>query len=176
MPKDAGVWFKDSRSEVEMSGRSAIEESSNSHGGDVVLIHNFENLLILKETITSSNLQSHSVCAGSKNMGVILQGMNQDEESTSRPGFHSFHNIQQSNGCQEVGNSSSNQQYPQEILECVKINNTLESPLSTIKGVFKDSKDDELCFTKDELNKVEQRLRLVFKEFYQKLRLLKHYR
>ncbi|XWS34133.1 hypothetical protein CRYUN_Cryun21dG0014000 [Craigia yunnanensis] len=169
-----GMGFMDSRSEVEMSGRSALEESSNSHSGDVVLIHDEDNLLILKETIAFLNLQSYSECAGSENMDVILR-INQDEESTIGPKIHPFQDIQQSNGCQEVGNSSVSQQDPLEIFECVKINNTLESPLSTIKGVFKDSKDDELCFTKDELKKVEGRLRVVFIEFYQKLRLLKHY-
>lgn len=63
-----------------------------------------------------------------------------------------------------------------EILEHVKINNTLESPLSTLKGVFKDSKDDELRFEKEELREAEDRLKAVFIEFYQKLLLLKHYR
>ncbi|XVF03293.1 hypothetical protein REPUB_Repub04eG0248900 [Reevesia pubescens] len=140
----AGTRFMDSRSEVEMSGGSALEASSNSH-------------------------------SGRENIDMVLQEINQDEESTTVPEFDPFQHFQQSNGCQEVGNSYASQQDPLEILEHVKINNTLESPLSTIKGVFKDSKDDELCFTKDELRKVEERLRVVFIEFYQKLRLLKHY-
>jgi hypothetical protein len=63
-----------------------------------------------------------------------------------------------------------------EILERVKINNTLTSPISTIKGVFKVSKEEELSFNKPELRKVEERLRLVFIEFYHKLHLLKQYR
>ncbi|XP_031263867.1 phosphate transporter PHO1 homolog 10 [Pistacia vera] len=62
-----------------------------------------------------------------------------------------------------------------EILEHVKINNTLESPFSTLKGVFKDSKDDELRFKKEELKEAEDRLKAVFIEFYRKLLLLKHY-
>lgn len=68
------------------------------------------------------------------------------------------------------------EQDPLKILEHVKINNTFESPLSTIKGVFKDSKDENLSFNKEELRKVEERLKVVFTEFYQKLHLLKHYR
>ncbi|XP_056165974.1 phosphate transporter PHO1 homolog 10-like [Syzygium oleosum] len=59
------------------------------------------------------------------------------------------------------------------VLEHVKIHKPLESPISTLKGVFRDSKDVELRFKKEELRKVEERLRLVFIEFYQKLRLLK---
>lgn len=65
---------------------------------------------------------------------------------------------------------------PLQILEHVKINNTLETPMSTIKGVIKDSRDEELCFRKEELKKVEQQLKLVFIEFYRKLRHLKYYR
>ncbi|KAI3433026.1 uncharacterized protein J3R85_007209 [Psidium guajava] len=73
------------------------------------------------------------------------------------------------------GNSEVNgcRQDPLEVLEHVKIHNPLESPISTLKGVFRDSKDVELKFKKEELRKVEERLRLVFIEFYQKLRLLK---
>ncbi|XP_048136016.1 phosphate transporter PHO1 homolog 10-like isoform X2 [Rhodamnia argentea] len=62
---------------------------------------------------------------------------------------------------------------PLEVLEHVKIHNPLESPISTLKGVFRYSEDVELRFKKEELRKVEERLRLVFIEFYQKLRLLK---
>ncbi|GAV79395.1 SPX domain-containing protein/EXS domain-containing protein [Cephalotus follicularis] len=77
--------------------------------------------------------------------------------------------------CGEELNITEDKEDPLEILEHVKINNTLESPISTLKGVFKDSKDKELSFNKNELKRVEEKLRLVFTEFYQKLRLLKHY-
>ncbi|PNX96720.1 phosphate transporter PHO1-like protein, partial [Trifolium pratense] len=64
---------------------------------------------------------------------------------------------------------------PMEILEHVKIDNALESPV-TIKNVFTDSNDNnELSFNKEELRKVEKQLRLVFVEFYQKLLHLKDY-
>lgn len=63
-----------------------------------------------------------------------------------------------------------------EILNHVKINNTLETPSSTIKGFLKDSKNTELNFRKEDLRKVEEQLKLVFIEFYRKLRLLKNYR
>lgn len=73
-------------------------------------------------------------------------------------------------------NSNDNKEDPLEILDHVKINNTLESPISTIKGVFKDSKEDELSFNREELKKAEEKLRVAFIEFYHKLHLLKHYR
>ncbi|PPD92774.1 hypothetical protein GOBAR_DD10286 [Gossypium barbadense] len=117
---------------------------------------------------------SSNSLSGSGITDVILQGINQDDESTS---VLENNTIVKSNGRpEEVGNNSTNQQGdPLEILERVKIRNTLESPLDTIKGVFKDSKHDDLCFKKDELKKVEAKLRLAFIEFYQKLRLVKQY-
>ncbi|KAJ1423675.1 SPX domain [Sesbania bispinosa] len=65
---------------------------------------------------------------------------------------------------------------PMEIIEHVKIDDALQSPLSTIKGVFIDSNDNELNFNKEKLRKIEEQLRLVFIEFYQKLLHLKDYR
>lgn len=60
-----------------------------------------------------------------------------------------------------------------EILDRVKMNDALDSPLSTLKGLFGDSKEP---VSKKGLKKAEEQLRLVFSEFYQKLRRLKEYR
>ncbi|GMI87406.1 hypothetical protein like AT1G69480 [Hibiscus trionum] len=126
------------------------------------------------EMSTQSPLEvSSNSLSGSETMDVILDGINQDDESATASEIDT---VERSNGCQDVGkNSASQQDDPLEILEKVKINNTFESPLETIKGVFKDSKDGELCFKKDELKKAEGKLRVVFIEFYQKLRHLKQY-
>ncbi|GMI75337.1 PHO1 homolog 3 [Hibiscus trionum] len=64
---------------------------------------------------------------------------------------------------------------PLEILDRVKMNNTLETPRSTIKGVLKAEKHAELSFSRENLRKVEEQLKRAFVEFYQKLRLLKSY-
>ncbi|XP_038999506.1 phosphate transporter PHO1 homolog 3-like [Hibiscus syriacus] len=64
---------------------------------------------------------------------------------------------------------------PLEILDRVKMNNTLETPRSTIKGVLKVEKHAELSFSRENLRKVEEQLKRAFSEFYQKLRLLKSY-
>lgn len=63
-----------------------------------------------------------------------------------------------------------------EILNRVKISNTYDSPMSTIKGVFTDNREKGLSYNKEELKEVEERLKVAFIEFYQKLCLLKHYR
>ncbi|KAJ6726693.1 PHOSPHATE TRANSPORTER PHO1-like protein 3 [Salix purpurea] len=62
-----------------------------------------------------------------------------------------------------------------EILNNVKINNTLATPRSTIKNFLKVPQQAELKFTRENLRKVEERLKGAFVEFYQKLRLLKSY-
>ncbi|KAJ6891671.1 hypothetical protein NC651_025000 [Populus alba x Populus x berolinensis] len=64
---------------------------------------------------------------------------------------------------------------PLEILNRVKINNTLATPRSTIKSFLKVPQQTELKFTRENLRKVEEQLNGAFFEFYQKLRLLKSY-
>ncbi|MBA0692559.1 hypothetical protein Goari_010111, partial [Gossypium aridum] len=64
---------------------------------------------------------------------------------------------------------------PLEVLERVKMNNTLETPRSTIKGVLQVPKQAEMSFSRENLRKVEYQLKRAFVEFYQKLRLLKSY-
>lgn len=65
---------------------------------------------------------------------------------------------------------------PLKVLDHVKINDIHEGPISAIGGILKDSHDKDLSFSKKELKEVEEQLKLVFAEFYQKLRLLKNYR
>ncbi|KAJ6726694.1 PHOSPHATE TRANSPORTER PHO1-like protein 3-LIKE, partial [Salix purpurea] len=62
-----------------------------------------------------------------------------------------------------------------EILNNMEINNTLATPRSTIKNFLKVLQQTELKFTRENLRKVEERLKGAFVEFYQKLRLLKSY-
>ncbi|KAL5553734.1 hypothetical protein UlMin_041135 [Ulmus minor] len=64
---------------------------------------------------------------------------------------------------------------PLEVLNHVTMNNTLETPRSTIKGLLNVPKHTELTFNRENLRKVEAQLKRAFIEFYQKLRLLKSY-
>ncbi|KAI4352544.1 hypothetical protein L6164_006783 [Bauhinia variegata] len=64
---------------------------------------------------------------------------------------------------------------PLEILDHVKINvNTPETPVSTLKGLLMSSKND-LSFSKAEMRKAEEQLRMALIEFYHKLQLLKQF-
>ena len=65
---------------------------------------------------------------------------------------------------------------PLEVLNKVHLNNTLETPRSTIKGLINYPTDREISFSKKNLKKVEEQLQRAFVEFYRKLRLLKSYR
>ncbi|KAH7856526.1 hypothetical protein Vadar_002483 [Vaccinium darrowii] len=62
-----------------------------------------------------------------------------------------------------------------EILSHVKMNNTVETPRSTIKGFFSIPSQEEMKFNKENLKKVEEQLKRAFIEFYRKLRLLKNF-
>ncbi|KAI3855309.1 hypothetical protein MKW92_033241 [Papaver armeniacum] len=62
-----------------------------------------------------------------------------------------------------------------EILNHVTINNTLETPRSTIKGMFTVNKNNEITFGRENLRKVEDQLQRAFVVFYSELRLLKSY-
>uniref|UniRef100_M4DT45 EXS domain-containing protein n=1 Tax=Brassica campestris TaxID=3711 RepID=M4DT45_BRACM len=64
---------------------------------------------------------------------------------------------------------------PLDVLDRVTINNTKETPRSTIKRVLQVSKQTDLKFSRENLMKVEEKLRSAFIVFYQKLRLLKSY-
>lgn len=65
---------------------------------------------------------------------------------------------------------------PLQVLERFKMNNTVETPRSTIKGFLNVPKKTEPNFSKVSLKKVEERLKQALVVFYNKLRLLKSYR
>ncbi|XP_071929069.1 phosphate transporter PHO1 homolog 10 isoform X3 [Coffea arabica] len=75
----------------------------------------------------------------------------------------------------EDANVRENETHSLDILDRVKITNPLESPISTIRGFLMDEKEKGLSFNKDELKKVEERLKNIFSEYYKKLQLLKNY-
>ncbi|MCL7024022.1 hypothetical protein MKW94_016712 [Papaver nudicaule] len=65
---------------------------------------------------------------------------------------------------------------PLDILNNVKIFNTLGTPRSTVKGILsKNGKYEELNFGKKNLKRVEEQLKSAFIHFYHKLQLLKSY-
>lgn len=69
----------------------------------------------------------------------------------------------------------ANRPAPIEILDRVKINNSLETPRSTLKGIIKVPEQPEMRYNNENLRKVEKQLKRAFTEFYNKLRLLRSY-
>lgn len=63
---------------------------------------------------------------------------------------------------------------PLEVLDHVKINVEVGTPLSTLKAVIKSSKSD-LTFSRKELSTAEEKITRAIVEFYRELRLLKSY-
>ncbi|KAK1390601.1 phosphate transporter PHO1-like [Heracleum sosnowskyi] len=70
---------------------------------------------------------------------------------------------------------SNNRPAPLEILDRVTVNNTVDTPLSTIRVVLKVPNQNELKFSTENLQKFEGQLRTAFIEFYYKLKLLRSY-
>ncbi|KAA3456054.1 phosphate transporter PHO1-like protein 9 [Gossypium australe] len=63
---------------------------------------------------------------------------------------------------------------PLDVLDHVKINVELETPIATLRSVIKSSKSD-LSFSKQELRTAEEKITQAFVEFYRKLRTLKSF-
>ncbi|EOA38748.1 hypothetical protein CARUB_v10010925mg [Capsella rubella] len=61
------------------------------------------------------------------------------------------------------------------VLDRIRLNKNQETPLCTIRNVLKLSNHEELKFTRENLKKIEERLKNVFIDFYRKLRHLKNY-
>ncbi|KAM6555916.1 hypothetical protein CsatB_002935 [Cannabis sativa] len=94
-------------------------------------------------------------------------------DKRSVKGFNSNRHSQQE---QSQSSGSREKVKVGEVLEHVKINNDPQSPISTtIKGALKDSKVEDLSYSKGSLRRAEQQLRVAFIEFYHKLYLLKQY-
>ncbi|KAL0421030.1 UNVERIFIED_CONTAM: Phosphate transporter [Sesamum latifolium] len=115
-------------------------------------------------------------------LGVEMSSKSQLEPGSSSGDAHSNshpNNIpctEKYNGAPIDGeNTNESKSSHLEILDRVKISNTFDDPISTIKGVLRDSKEKELSCNKEELKEVEERLKVAFIELYQKLCHLKHY-
>ncbi|XP_010461306.1 PREDICTED: phosphate transporter PHO1 homolog 8 [Camelina sativa] len=75
------------------------------------------------------------------------------------------------------GGDSTKERVPEalSVLDHIRLNKNQETPLSTIRNVLKLSNQEELKFTRENLKKIEERLKDVFIDFYRKLRHLKNY-
>ncbi|KAF8390163.1 hypothetical protein HHK36_024685 [Tetracentron sinense] len=94
-----------------------------------------------------------------------------NDETENNETKNTNHNVRE----EKPNNIKATRPAPLDILSRVKINNTLETPRSTLKGLLKVSKNTEVNFRGEDLRKVEEQLKQAFVEFYQKLRLLKSY-
>ncbi|KAI7731336.1 hypothetical protein M8C21_011221, partial [Ambrosia artemisiifolia] len=75
---------------------------------------------------------------------------------------------------QVVHDSNEHNMAPLDVLNRVKINATIETPLSTVRSVFNGLNLD-LNYNKNELKDAQGKLKKAFLELYEKLRFLKNY-
>ncbi|KAF8088774.1 hypothetical protein N665_0530s0029 [Sinapis alba] len=80
--------------------------------------------------------------------------------------------VDESNGKDSTKESTSE---ASSVLDRIRLNKTQETPMSTIRNVLKLSNQEELKFTRENLKKIEERLKNAFIDFYRKLRHLKNY-
>ncbi|KAF5454757.1 hypothetical protein F2P56_024400 [Juglans regia] len=76
---------------------------------------------------------------------------------------------------QRPNNIRASRPAPPEVVDRVKINNTRETPRSTIKNILHYPMQTKLNFSRKNLMKAEEQLKRAIIEFYQKLRLLKSF-
>ncbi|KAI3714292.1 hypothetical protein L1987_72889 [Smallanthus sonchifolius] len=140
---------------------------------------------VIAEAASLNKQMNALMHCGSKHLGEELQiemiSSDQLRDSSAYPNERrymdsKFDEERSNDACRNVVNSDKHESDPLDVLDRVRINNTLENPMSTIRSVLNDSKDKDLRFKKEELKEAQGRLKVVFIEFYRKLHLLKHYR
>ncbi|XP_041010731.1 phosphate transporter PHO1 homolog 3-like isoform X2 [Juglans microcarpa x Juglans regia] len=112
---------------------------------------------------------------GSSSHGQADESSDQDKDHDELETFKVVNRKVQEKKPNSIRPSASSRPAPLEVLNRVKINNTLETPRSTIKSFLPYPMQTELNFSRENLKKVEELLKRAFVEFYQKLRLLKSY-
>ncbi|CAA7031202.1 unnamed protein product [Microthlaspi erraticum] len=117
---------------------------------------------LASDIATSAAAISASTPAGAKSRSSRADGEEEDEDEGAEGSVDDVY----------TSRMGGARPAPVDVLDRVRINNTNETPRSTLKGFLKQT---ELKFSRHNLMKVEERLRRAFVEFYQKLRLLKSY-
>ncbi|KAJ4901203.1 Phosphate transporter PHO1-like protein 5 [Raphanus sativus] len=127
----------------------------------------------------STPARARSIRAHQAHMAAIQEGgsskagksdEDEDDDIVEKEEVNVVSNV----GTSEISVFRAPRPSPIEVLDRVTINHTKETPRSTIKSVLNVS-NTELKFSRENLKRVEEKLRRAFVEFYQKLRLLKSY-
>ncbi|XP_054793044.1 phosphate transporter PHO1 homolog 3-like isoform X2 [Prosopis cineraria] len=139
---------------------------------------------LASDVATSAATLSPSTPRGAKLHGRVSMAMETISEDSIRNGQSDGSSENKENEIQFNGQKSQTDKEKDnsntkpaslEVLDRVRLNNTPETPCSTIKSFLNYSTQTELQFNRKNLKKVEEQLKQAFIEFYQKLRLLKNY-
>ncbi|KAL2344580.1 hypothetical protein Fmac_005865 [Flemingia macrophylla] len=160
--------------------RVKVENTSEAFDSSVEMTH-------LASRVSASTTALHASTPRmvhlNRRVSTVIEGI-QEEENThhgqlEESGEDKGEEIQTTNKRVEVQSTKKNikpiKPASVEILNRVQLNNTCETPRSTIRGFINYPGQNELNFTKENLSKVEETLKLAFIEFYHKLQLLKNY-
>ncbi|KAI3936724.1 hypothetical protein MKW92_004979 [Papaver armeniacum] len=130
-------------------------------------------------TARSNSRSSNASKEAMPHMDAIKEADQPEEESAddSVRGVSRFTDSASTDAVGEMKEKKMNVSRPAslDVLNRVTINNTLDTPRSTIKGMLKVNKNNEITYGRENLQKVEQQLQRAFVEFYSKLRLLKSF-
>ncbi|KAG6647334.1 phosphate transporter PHO1 homolog 3-like [Carya illinoinensis] len=143
---------------------------------------------LASDVAASAAALSASTPRGARASGRLVMSMDVIEEGVSNSHGQSDESSDQEKDEEETidvvnqkvqergpNNIRASRPAPLEVLNRVKINNTLETPRSTIKSFLHYPMQTELNFSRKNLRKVEEKLKRAVIEFYQKLRLLKSF-
>ncbi|KAG2696708.1 hypothetical protein I3843_07G070700 [Carya illinoinensis] len=143
---------------------------------------------LASDVAASAAALSASTPRGARASGRLVMSMDVIEEGVSNSHGQSDESSDQEKDEEETidvvnqkvqergpNNIRASRPAPLEVLNRVKINNTLETPRSTIKSFLHYPMQTELNFSRKNLRKVEEQLKRAVIEFYQKLRLLKSF-
>ncbi|TMW86889.1 hypothetical protein EJD97_020744 [Solanum chilense] len=152
---------KAASSKVTSPGRASSEAGSWASSEDVVdiLIVTFYIMRVSSSLIRRPNAE--------KDQLDFKEEVDKFGEKIIKPASSSSENRDPSFG--EHGRT------PSDVLECVKIQNTSDSPKSSVERLLLGNTEKECSFSQEELKEVEEKLKKAFVEFYHKLRRLNQY-
>ncbi|RYR17861.1 hypothetical protein Ahy_B03g062532 [Arachis hypogaea] len=150
---------------------------------DLKFDRSVEMALLASHVASSTSLLSASTPRGAKikrNVSMVMEKIEEgsthhdqsedEEEDDKKQRVKQEVEVQKQN---KPKNLFGTRPTPLEVLNHVQLNNTFETPRSTIKGVLNHPENAEISFNMKTLKKVEDQLHRSFIEFYRKLRLLK---
>ncbi|XP_069143853.1 phosphate transporter PHO1 homolog 10 isoform X2 [Solanum lycopersicum] len=180
MGQNEKSFFEKKDNELEKVDRFYKDKVEDAKGEAAELAKQMEALIALRKKVKERGTKGDKAAASSKvtSPGRASSEAEEDQldfkeevdkfgEKIIKPTSSSSENRDPSLG--EHGST------PSDVLECVKIQNTSDSPKSSVERLLLGNTVKECSFSQEELKEVEEKLKKAFVEFYHKLRRLNQY-